>query len=143
LYSLTAGVRLKSTTPIPHTTDRPPGDFAIGHTDPFYIADLPNKRYFHVTATVRDVTDHAYWYTQDGRSVDLNAIKRAANTFESSIYPTDRRIFGSEWTPGVDNDPRITVLFADIPGAGGYFSSADEYTRGVNPYSNEREIIYI
>ena len=43
----------------------------------------------------------------------------------------------------MDNDPHITVLFASVPGAGGYFSSADEYTRLVSPYSNEREIIYI
>ncbi len=143
LYSIAARLRLKTTDPIPRTTDQPPGNYPIGHSDPFYIADLPAKRYYTITATIRNVTEHAYWYAQDGRSVDLNAIKRAANTFESSIYPTNQRIFGSEWTLGVDNDPRITVLFASIPGAGGYFSSADEYTRAVNPYSNQREIIYI
>ncbi len=107
------------------------------------MSDLPNKRYYTVTATIRDVTAHAYWYTQDGRQFDQAALQRAASTFESQIYPTDHRLFGSEWSPGVDNDPRITVLFASIPGAGGYFSSADEYTRAINPYSNQREIIYI
>ena len=143
LYSIAARLRLKTTDPIPNTTERPAGNYPIGHSDSFYIADLPAKRYYTVTATIREVTDHAYWYAQDGRSVDLNAIKRASRTFESSIHPTNQRLFGVEWIPGVDNDPRITVLFASIPGAGGYFSSADEYTRIVNPYSNEREIIYV
>ena len=143
LYSIAARLKFKSADPIPHTTDRPAGDYAAGHSDTFFISDLPNKRYYTVTATIRDVTDHAYWYTQNGRPVDQAALKRAADTFEREIYPKDHSLFGSEWTPGVDNDPRITVLFASIPGAGGYFSSADEYTRAINPFSNEREIIYI
>lgn len=143
LYAIAARLRFKNTDPIPHTTDRPAGDYAIGHSDPFFIADLPAKRYYTITATIKEVTEHAYWYAEDGKSVDLNAIKRASSTFESSIHPTNRRIFGTEWDPGVDNDPRITVLFASVPGAGGYFTSADEYTRAVNPYSNEREMIYI
>jgi len=143
LYSIAARLKFKSTDPIPHTTGRPAGNYAVGHSDTFFISDLPNKRYYTVTATIRDVTDHAYWYTQDGRGVDKAALQQAANTFESKIYPTDHRLFGTEWSPGVDNDPRITVLFVSIPGAGGYFSSADEYTRAINPYSNEREIIYI
>lgn len=143
LYSIAARLRLKTTEPIAKTVPAPASSYEVGHVDPFYIADLPHKDYFTVTATLRQVTNHAYWYTEDNRSVDLNALKRAANTFESSIYPTDGRLFGSEWTPGVDNDPHITVLFASVPGAGGYFSSADEYTRLVSPYSNQREIIYI
>jgi hypothetical protein len=54
-----------------------------------------------------------------------------------------RKYFGSERSPGIDGDPRITILLANIPGEGGYFSSADGYNRTVNPYSNEREMIYI
>lgn len=143
LYSIAARIKFKSNEPIPRTTDRPPGDYKIGHTDTFFISDLPNKRYYTITATVREVTSHAYWYAQSGRPVDIEALKSVAHTFDSQIYSTDHRLFGSEWTPGVDNDPRITVLFASIPGAGGYFSSADEATRRINPFSNEREIIYI
>ena len=143
LYSIAARLRLKTTDPISKTVAAPASAYEVGRVDPFYIADLPAKSYFTVTATIRQVTDHVYWYAQDNKPVDLNALKRAANTFESSIYPTDRRLFGSEWTPGVDNDPHIAVLFASIPGVGGYFSSADEYTSVVSPYSNQREIIYI
>ncbi|MGH2543252.1 MAG: hypothetical protein ACRDIB_10655, partial [Ardenticatenaceae bacterium] len=52
-------------------------------------------------------------------------------------------IFGSEWTPGVDGDPRVHVFLGEVPGVGGYYSSADEFPRSVNPYSNEKEIFYI
>src|SRR5207237_3092571 len=78
-----------------------------------------------------------------GVRTDAQAIESMATVFENSIYPTDRALFGSEWTPGVDNDPHITVLFSPLRGAGGSYSAADEYTKAVNPFSNEREMIYI
>jgi immune inhibitor A len=143
LYAITARLRLKSDAPLPRTTGKAPGNYKTGHSDVFHMSDIVRKNYYTVTATIHEVTEHAYWYVQDGQSVDVEAVRRTARDFEERIYPTNRALFGSEWTPGVDNDPRITVLFAPIAGAGGYYSSADEYTRAVNPYSNEREIIYI
>ncbi|HYP38838.1 MAG TPA: hypothetical protein VEX13_00620 [Chloroflexia bacterium] len=143
LYAITARLRLKSDAPLPRTTGKAPGNYKVGHSDVFHMSDIVQKHYYTVTATIREVTEHAYWYVQDGQDFDEEVIKRTAKDFEENIYPTNRTLFGSEWTPGVDNDPRITVLFAAIAGAGGYYSSADEYTRAVNPYSNEREIIYI
>lgn len=143
LYSITARLKLKTTAAIPRTTDGPPGNYTVGHKDVFYISDIMEKYYYTATATIHLVTEHAYWYVQDGSALDMEALERAARAFEEKIYPVNRGLFGSEWTPGVDNDPRITVLFAPISGAGGYYSSADEYTRAVNPYSNQREMIYI
>src|SRR5439155_128256 len=63
--------------------------------------------------------------------------------FEGKIYPTDHSLFGEEWSPGIDADPRITILVARIPDVGGYFTAADEVPRWVNPYSNEREMLYV
>jgi immune inhibitor A len=51
--------------------------------------------------------------------------------------------FGLPWTPGIDGDPRITVLNADLKGAGGYFSSIDEYPPAVAQHGNGREMVYI
>ncbi len=143
LYSITARLRLKNGEAIPQTTGEAPGNYSVGHSETFYMSDILARRYYTITATIRQVTDHAYWYVQNGRSADKAALKEVAQTFESKIYPTDHKLFGSEWTPGVDNDPRIVVLFASIAGAGGYYASADEYTRLINPFSNQREIIYI
>src|SRR5438046_1439576 len=61
---------------------------------------------------------------------------------DDHLYPIDSRVFGSEPSPVIDNDPRITVLLAPIPMLNGYFSSADAYPNVVNSYSNQREMIY-
>jgi hypothetical protein len=143
LYALTRRLRLKTDEEIPRTTGRPPGNYQVGHSEMFYVNDILAKRYYTITAEVAVVTEHAYWYVEQGQSLDLGALRELARKFDESIYPTDRRLFGTEWTPGVDNDPRIAVLFTNMQGAAGYFSSADEYTRAINPFSNEREIIYI
>jgi hypothetical protein len=43
----------------------------------------------------------------------------------------------------VDSDQRITILHADLSGAGGYFSSTDEHPAAIVPRSNEREMLYL
>jgi immune inhibitor A len=143
VYSITSRLRPGVSTALPRTTNRAPGNYDVGHNDTFFMSDIANRRYYTVTATLRHVTEHAYWYVEDGHPVEMDALNAAARTFDTKIYPEAHTLFGIEWSPGVDNDPRITVLLAAIPGAGGYFSSADEYTRTVNPFSNEREIIYV
>ncbi|MGE5073294.1 MAG: hypothetical protein ACM3MF_07700 [Anaerolineae bacterium] len=64
------------------------------------------------------------------------------DAFESKIYPTDREFFGSEWTPGVDNDPHVYVLYVRGVGRsnGGFFSTPDEYNPKVFKYSNGHEL---
>ena len=128
---------------IPRVLNTPQPNYEIGHKDTFYINDQLARSYFTVTATIQWVTPHAYFYVQDGATVSLNQLKQAGEVFENVIYPTVHRYFGTEWIPGIDNDPRITILNTRTPGAGGYYSSADEYPRQVHPFSNEREIIYV
>ncbi|GAI17077.1 unnamed protein product, partial [marine sediment metagenome] len=71
-------------------------------------------------------------------------IYELSNEFERNIYPTLTSNFGSEWKPGIDNDLRVTVLIHPMKkNAGGYFNSGDEYSRLENPFSNEREMIYL
>ena len=70
----------------------------------------------------------------DKRSI-LERLQSSANIFESKIYPTDRATFGSEWTPGIDDDVHLTILNAVGLGnnVGGYFTAQDEYPTSVNP----------
>ncbi|HET9493657.1 MAG TPA: hypothetical protein VFR15_05460 [Chloroflexia bacterium] len=143
LIDLTRRLRLHDNTPIPYVVNRITPDYAVGMRHRFYLADVTRKVYFTATATLRVVTEHAYWYVRDGMQVNLAALRANAEHFEREIYPTNRRVFGSEIQPGVDNDPRITVLIAPLPGVGGYFSTADAYPRIINPFSNERDMIYL
>jgi immune inhibitor A len=82
-------------------------------------------------------------YVEDGVEVDQAALEQSARQFNDQIYDRNRELFGSEWTPGVDGDPRLTVLNARIPGVGGYFGGSDQVPRSANPFSNEREMFYI
>jgi immune inhibitor A len=116
----------------------------IGTSRPFWTYDFAAKKNLHITATLRILTDHAKWWVQDDITVDLAALRQNASFFESNIYPTDRRLYGSEWSPGIDGDPRINIMVARIPGAAaGYFAGSDELPLWVNEFSAEREMVYV
>ena len=95
-----------------------------------------------MNTSLRYITPHSYFWLQDGVDAKDSDIKALMDTFENKIYPTDREFFGSEWTPGVDNDPHIYVLYVRGVGqsTGGYFSTPDEYNPAVFKYSNGHEL---
>ncbi len=117
--------------------------YQIGRVDDFYLVDLDGLEKYQSSFELRHVSPHAYWYVEDGFQVEKDDIQRAAIEFEEVIYPRVTDYFGTEWTPGVDNDPHLTIVHGDIKGAGGYFSSTDEYPSAIRPHSNQREMIYI
>jgi immune inhibitor A len=117
---------------------------SVGTQVPFWTYDFAAKKPTRITATLRVITDHAKWWVQSDVQVDLAQLGVSATSFETKVYPTDRRLYGEEWTPGVDADPHINILLARIPGAAaGYFSSSDELPLWVNEFSAEREMLYI
>ena len=120
-----------------------PKTYQVGRMDDFYLVDLDGLEKYQSSFELRHVSPHAYWYVEDGFQVDQADIQRAATEFEEVIYPRVTGYFGTEWTPGVDNDPHLTIVHGDIRGAGGYFSSTDEYPSAIRPHSNQREMIYI
>jgi len=120
-------------------------NFSLGDTDQFWVDDFnvqPPKP-FLITASVTYLTDHAYWWVQEGYNLSEAELMASATKFETETYPTTRAYFGSEWSPGIDNDERIHILLGHIPGVGGYYASANEYTRLADEYSNQREIFLI
>ncbi len=146
LYELTRRLKLHTTTPIAPYIRASSPDYAVGRDDSFYVAQATSG-YFTMKATLLYKTAHAYWYVQDALPGDrarlLTLIKVSANDFETHVYETNRAAFGQEWTPGIDRDPRITILNAELPGVGGYYSAEDLYPRSVNAYSNQRKMLYV
>ena len=116
----------------------------LAHKQSFWVGngDVDN---FRVYATLQYVTDHAYFWIEDGVYYRIRDLRDLADAFENQIYPTDRSFFGSEWTPGVDGDPHIYILYARGIGDdnAGYFSSADEYPQQVNRFSNGHEMFLV
>ena len=148
LYDLTRRLTLRRTTPIdPYSRTTVP-DYQVGRTDTFYIAKATSG-YTTTRLTLLFKTPHAYWYVSPTTGIPqdtlMASLRASAQVFESHIYPTDHRIFGREWTPGIDRDPRLTILCLNLAGsgAGGYYSAEDLYPRVVDAYSNERKTLYV
>lgn len=105
-----------------------------------------------VSATLNFVGQLAYYYIDDAWWKGLspasqndvaNAIATLSREFDQTIYPQMTSVYGSEWNPGIDNDPRVTILVTKtIDEAGGYFSYTNEYPKSQYDSSNEREMIY-
>ena len=96
-----------------------------------------------ISATLQLVTPHAYFYVQDGQSVSADAINTAGERFENEVYPVVTSTFGTELSPGIDNDTHITVFNGQLEGASGYFSDLDEFPKALAPISNESEMLYL
>jgi len=134
--------RLEGKGDIPPTVEPPASPYKVGDKKSFWASNTDTNENFQVRATLRFVTDHAYFWIQDEVDYDKNDLQSLAEAFEEKIYPTNREFFGSEWTPGVDGDPHIYILLAQGLGnsIAGYFSSNDEYPPGINEYSNTHEM---
>jgi hypothetical protein len=118
--------------------------FKLGAVKNFWKLDVDNNQYFQTEANLEYITPHLYFWVEKGIKFDTRDLANLAEEFERKIYPTNREIFGSEWSPGVDSDVHLTILFArDLGGVGGYFSSTDSSTREIEPYSNEMEMFYL
>ena len=130
---------------IPETLPAPKQPYRIGDQSTFWASNTDTNENFQVDATLRYVTDHAYFWIEDGVLFDDGDLRDLMETFETRIYPTNREFFGSEWTPGVDSDPHLYILFAGNLGANlaGYFSSADEYHPLAHEYSNAHEMFLL
>lgn len=134
--------RLDGVCDIPLTVEGPSVPLQIGATDTFWATDVGTNENFEVDATLQYITDHSYFWVQDGVSFDDREMKDLMDEFEAKIYPTNRAFFGSEWSPGVDEDEHIYILYARGIGSSiaGYYSSADEYHPLAHEYSNAHEM---
>jgi len=137
--------RLKDICNISPTEIAPANPFTMGEKTKFWLLNSDSHQYSQIDATLQYITPHAYFWVEDGIRFNSNVAKTLIDTFENKIYPTNREFFGSEWTPGVDDDPHLYIIYAQNLGdmVAGFFSSADEYPPEISPFSNAHETIYI
>jgi hypothetical protein len=139
-------IRLKNNgQDIPLTVAGPPPAYQPGAEETFWITDNQSEppQQFQKTATLQYITDHSYWWVENSFDFDRNDLQRSADRFETETYPINREFFGSEWSPGVDNDVHVHVFMGNVPGVAGYFSASNSYTQPAEPYSNQREMFFI
>ena len=126
---------------VPKNLPAPSVPLTVGTKQKFWLINADTNKNFQMDATLRYITPLTYFWAEDGTDVNEADMKALMDEFDKKIIPTDREFFGSEWTPGVDNDPHIYVLYAGGLGSniGGYYSSSDEYNPLVRQYSNGHE----
>lgn len=120
-----------------------PFGYQVGAHETFKLIAQENSAPYTVGATLQIITDHAYFFVEDYYQYDAGDLQREASDFESIVWPAVTSAFGQPWTPGVDGDPRITILHAHLEGAAGYVSGEDEYPAAAVPAGNQREMLYI
>ena len=130
---------------IPLVVNATTPNYNIGDELEFWVHDLEANRNFAITARLLYKTDVAYAWVEIDQPVDEAAVIDAVERFSYTSYPSEVALFGSEWNPGIDNDPRLHILHATGLGSGiaGYYSSVDEYSQLARSFSNEKEIFYI
>ncbi len=116
---------------------------SVGERRDFWLSDMDDGSANAVSATLRVVSDNAYWFTDDALNMDKASLDKAARLFENQTWPAVVGTFGDIRSPGIDGDPRLVVLHSALDGPAGYYGSKDEFPTEVHPHSNEREIIYI
>lgn len=135
--------------PLSHARADVVGDTHTFHTSSVYDLDAATT----ISATARAVGQNAYFYVDDRYWDALSSSERNQFTgelgqfsqeFDTNIYPQSTRFWGSEAKPGVDGDPRVTVLLEKlVQNAGGYFQTINNYPKSQAPASNAREMFYV
>lgn len=106
-----------------------------------------------LAATLRQVGERLYFYIEDSYWSKINSsqqnplmgnILKLADEFGNTIYPRETQLWGSEPNPGIDGDPKVTILLEElIKNNGGYFDTSHGYLRQQASNSNQREMIMI
>ncbi|MBN1206010.1 MAG: hypothetical protein JXB05_13920 [Myxococcaceae bacterium] len=126
--------------PGPYTVDVKVCDFWVG-------VDSQQER---ITATVKSVSEHAYWFVQNEDVAELGPgeLQGLMADFESKVMPTDLRYFGE--VADLDANEKIIIVFSRRVGQDnlyGYvhpvdFFSDSDTVRWWGKRSNEGDIFY-
>lgn len=127
-----------------------------GDIEEFWTCNIASNTFERTKAALSVIGKHCYVYIETGKEIPSARLDEITTEFDAHIYPTVTKYFGQEWNPGVDNDPRVTLLLMDIKDGykpkgvytAGYFNPGDEYPEGQLPAeshlkSNQREMLYL
>lgn len=118
----------------------------------FTEADYDVSGADRIDATLRVVGERAYFYVDDRywavlttpqRATYLEKLRELADEFDDIIRPKSVALWGSEASPGVDGDVRVTVVLERlISSGGGYFQTVHSHPASVEG-SNAREMVFV
>ena len=138
-------IRISSHEDIPATISSKPSDHHPGDLVTFSATNLDTDKQFFLTAEMVYAGPLVLFFAEPHLQIHRKDVQSLLDNFEQIVIPTVRKFFGHEWSPGIDGDPRIYILYAEGLGnsVAGYYSSTDEYSRLAHEYSNEKEMFYL
>lgn len=130
--------RLKGIRNIPETMPNPDIPYEISARRNFWVINHDTNRFKQIDATLQYANEIMYFWVEDGVAFRKDEAKILLDEFRDEIYPTNRQFFGSEWSPGIDQDPKIYLIYTRYLGAriAGSFGPLDELPRAAHEYSN-------
>jgi hypothetical protein len=136
--------RLGGVTDIPAAIPDTQAPYRLGERKTFNAMNQDTTQRFKVETVLRAVNDAAYFWIEDGVPYDQGDLDRLMDAFANQIVPTNREFFGSEWTPGIDLDPRLHIVYArNLGSIAGVFSASDSYPPQVREDSNAHDMFFI
>jgi len=137
--------RLGGKTDIPEVLLDLNAPYNNGDSKDFWVTNVDTNENFLISTTLRYLGDNVYIWIENGVEYEPKDLQMLGDTFDNEIYGINRDFFGSEWSPGVDGDPRIYIVYAGGLGQSlaGYYSSADQLHPDAHEYSNAHEIFLI
>lgn len=137
--------RLGGVPNVPEIVREEAESIPVGTVQTFWAANLDTINHFQLQAELVYARQHVYFWIEEGVKYDLGDVEALVDTFEDQIYPTTREFFGTEWSPGVDGDEHLYILYARNLGVAtaGYFSPSDELSPLAHEYSNTHEMFYL
>ena len=119
--------------------------YEIGDRENFWVTDNDSDEQFQITAVLRGVSPHVYFWIEDDVDYSETDLEALVDTFEYEIYPTNQEFFGQEWSPGIDEDEHLYLVYARGLGrnVAGYFSSIDSVHPRLQEFSNAHETFMI
>ncbi len=124
----------------------PPPLWGIGDEKEFKVLNAGSGVVNRCTARIFLVTENiVFWSDTDNRSVIPDTVVQRLREFETDTLPILRSVFGEERSPGIDNDPKIHVLFSEKIGDtyNGYFSAEDSADPRLRPSSNGMDLLLL
>ncbi len=134
--------RLDGKCNVPEVMAESAAPLSVGAKQNFWVHNLDTNINNEVPATLQYVTPHVYFWVANDVDIKESEMKALVDTFENKMYPTNREFFGSEWSPGIDGDEHIYILYSRGLGSSvaGYFSSSDSTHPLIQEFSNGHEM---
>ncbi len=117
----------------------------LGNRETFYISDADRSYPEPVTAELRGMTDNVLIWVQESAAFWRQRSQLTAEWVEANVIERFGQLLGYQQPPGIDGDPRFTVLMISVPGFwhGGYFDTGSLVPKALFPQSNEREMMVV